>query len=508
MLYQRLLIFVFSTSLVLLSLSINSARLAKAASSSMITDLNTAESVRTDSILDDPTSLLSSFDYQPKSSLIITQLSNSLIAMSTITVTKVASPTAIPEPGRSVNFVISVTNGYTAAATLQSLNDSKFGSLAGKGTCILTTTTTVSPNSTYTCNFTEFITGNAGDTHTNVITAVASYSATKTVTVTDTASVSFTDVPSSIQVTKSANPTSVPESGGNVSYTVRITNTSSADNVQIQTVLDNKFGNIGIHCNLSLPATIAPNQTITCPFSQFISGNAGTSHNNTVTVSGTDDDQKPVSGNASTTVNFTNVNSSIDVFVQANLNSVPEPGGAVEFTLQIENTSAVDTVTIQSLTDNVLGDLSNQGDCQTGQDISPGDLYECTYSAEINGVESETQLRTVTVQAIDDDNVSLTKSGSTSILVGAKPLSSIYLPFVHKPLPTELSVFNDNTGGNVTFTVFGTGVSCVVPNNATLVCGTFPPGTYTVEAVTVGCGVGTSVKTYGSGAQTTRVFCK
>lgn len=83
----------------------------------------------------------------------------------------------------------------------------------------------------------------------------------------------------------------------------------------------------------------------------------------------------------------------------------------------------------------------------------------------------------------------------------------VYLPLVFKSPPTELSVFNDNTGGNVTFTVLGTGVSCTVPNNTTQFCGAFPPGTYNVR-VNSACGDGVFSKTYASGPVTTRVFCK
>jgi len=83
----------------------------------------------------------------------------------------------------------------------------------------------------------------------------------------------------------------------------------------------------------------------------------------------------------------------------------------------------------------------------------------------------------------------------------------IFLPVLLKPAPTELSVFNDNTGGYVTFVVYDTSVNCVVPNKSTRLCGTFPPGTYQVR-VTSACGDGLFTKTYGSGPVTTRVFCR
>ena len=86
-----------------------------------------------------------------------------------------------------------------------------------------------------------------------------------------------------------------------------------------------------------------------------------------------------------------------------------------------------------------------------------------------------------------------------------------YLPLILKP-GTELFVFNDNTGGDVTFTVRDLGtdsvvINCTVPNNQTLLCGTFSPGTYKVVAVAT-CGTSSTTKTYAAGPQTTRVFCQ
>jgi hypothetical protein len=388
---RRFFLLVLSTSFLWQSLGIG---LVMAAHSSIFINLNPPASGRTGSILASTASLPSTFDYQPKFTLAMAERLNFLTTMSAITVTKVANPTTIPEPGGIVNFTITVSKDYTGAATVESLTDSEFGSLNGKGTCLLPTTLPADSGA-YACSFPGLITGNAGDIHTNIITAVVSHGASGTVNDTATASVSLTDVPSSIDLTAIANPA-----------------------------------------------------------------------------------------------------------------SVPKPGGVVAFTIQVENTSGADAVTILSLTDNVLGNLNSQGNCQLGQTLAANATYECTYSAQVSGIESETQTRTITVGAIDDDGRSLTKTATVAILVGARPISFTYLPLIYKPALTELFVFNDNTGGNVTFSVLGTGVKCTVPNNATLLCGTFLPGTHTVQAATTSCGVGTSLKTYSSGVQTTRVFCK
>ncbi len=86
-------------------------------------------------------------------------------------------------------------------------------------------------------------------------------------------------------------------------------------------------------------------------------------------------------------------------------------------------------------------------------------------------------------------------------------LHYIYLPLILKP-GTHLSVFNDNTGGDVIFSVRGTPIRCTIPNNTIKFCGTFAPGTYTVEVISQ-CGPpATFERTYPAGDVTTRVFCR
>lgn len=87
----------------------------------------------------------------------------------------------------------------------------------------------------------------------------------------------------------------------------------------------------------------------------------------------------------------------------------------------------------------------------------------------------------------------------------------IKVPPATTPSMTELSVFNDNTGGDVTFSVHDpdnniTVATCTISNQATGFCASFPPGVYKVEALAL-CGVGASIKTYEAGPQITRVFC-
>ena len=62
-----------------------------------------------------------------------------------------------------------------------------------------------------------------------------------------------------------------------------------------------------------MPQTIAPGASYSCSFTGAVSGNAGSSHKDVVTASGTDDDGNPVSDEDDATVTITDVASSIVV---------------------------------------------------------------------------------------------------------------------------------------------------------------------------------------------------
>ena len=93
-----------------------------------------------------------------------------------ISVSKSASPNAVPETGGEVTYTVVVTNHSLEAVTLDSLVDDKFGDLSGKGDCVVGQTLAAAGQSgdSYSCSFTESLSGAAGDSHTNTVTAAAS----------------------------------------------------------------------------------------------------------------------------------------------------------------------------------------------------------------------------------------------------------------------------------------------------------------------------------------------
>ena len=103
---------------------------------------------------------------------------------------------------------------------------------------------------------------------------------------------------------KTATPTSLLEPGGNSTFSVTVVNTSAVDQVTISSLVDNVYGNLDGKgtCDVSPPVVLAPGAQYQCSFTGAVSGNAGTSHTDTVTASGQDDDGNPVSDSDDATV--------------------------------------------------------------------------------------------------------------------------------------------------------------------------------------------------------------
>lgn len=418
-----------------------------------------------------------------------------------------ANPTSIFEPNGLVTFTVQITNPSSAdSVTINNLSDNLVGSLNGRGSCV--TPQTIDKLDHYQCVYTATITGNVGETKPNIVTASGKDSDNQSVNDTEVVYVSVIDVDSSIEVTTTANPTSLPEPGGMVAFTVKVKNTSLADSVTINSLIDSVYGSLNPKGTCSSGATIAPIGTYQCTFSVNYTGQPGASQTNFVTANVTDSDSKSFSQESnSVTLSITNVPSAIEVTKSASPSSVPEPGGPVNFTVQVKNTSPADVVNLKSLNDNVYGNLNGKGTCVIGGNIAVGGQYQCNFTGDVSGVQGQSKTSTVTANVQDDDAQNLSDSASATVIIGAAIIFKVNIPLLTKPGPVLLSIQNDNTGGNVVFTVIGTGVSCTVPNNTTQFCGSFPPGTYNVQAQSP-CGTATVVKTYSGGSQTTRIFCQ
>jgi uncharacterized repeat protein (TIGR01451 family) len=139
----------------------------------------------------------------------------------TITVDKTASPTSLPEPGGVATFTVRVNNTSAEAVTLTALVDDVHGDLHGQGDCA--TGGSIAAGSYYECSFSATVSGNAGDSETDTVTATASDDESNPASAQDSATVTITAIHPDIAIVKTADP-EIVHAGDMVSYTYVVTN--------------------------------------------------------------------------------------------------------------------------------------------------------------------------------------------------------------------------------------------------------------------------------------------
>ncbi|MCL4860529.1 MAG: DUF11 domain-containing protein [Caldilineaceae bacterium] len=276
-----------------------------------------------------------------------------LLAGPVLTAAKLPHMDTVDEPGGPIIFDVVVTNNHPAATVmLTELSDSHFGNVTDAEHDDLITTgcsvVAVPPLGEFQCQFEATIAGNAGDLHTNTL-AVAGVDADGGVYRAQAAAqVDFANVPSSIAVTKTPDPVSVPEEGGPVTFTVSVMNTSPADEVTVESIVDSAYGDVTAADNPALTATtcatgatIPVGATFACHFTAFVTGAVGSQHTNTVTVAMIDDDGDQASASASATVPIIGAlptaTKRAALVADFNQDGVANPGDIIGYTVVITN---------------------------------------------------------------------------------------------------------------------------------------------------------------------------
>ncbi len=326
-----------------------------------------------------------------------------------VVVTKTADPTSLPEPGGDVQFSVVVHNNAVEPLTLTALVDDVYGDLNGRGTCAVPQT--IPLGGAYSCAFTAPVTGEPG-TYTDVITATLVDNEENEVEDSDDATVTLTDVvptPDDVVVTKTADPTSLPEPGGVFTFTLIITN-QFVEPLTI-TSLDDTY-TLSAECNALIGTTLAPNQSVSCRYTAAHTETG--SYDNTVIITLTDNEGHQVSDEDSETVEVTDAAPAVTIEKTASAASLPEPGGLVTFTLTVTN-DAVEPVTITVLTDSYP--LSAECLALLGQTLNAGASVSCQYTVELTGIGSHTNIATVTVE--DNDDNPTTDSDTETVNIAA-----------------------------------------------------------------------------------------
>lgn len=248
-----------------------------------------------------------------------------------------------------------------------------------------------------------------------------------------------------------AEPGSLPEPGGLISYSVQLTNPGSFP-VVLSALSTDKFGNIldpnnslvAAANNTCLPApdlpTIQPyGGSYSCSFKAEVTGQPP-EFAVVLTAKALSLDQKEVTATATSAVTLTNVPAEIALTVSAEPPFINPPGQVVTFTVRIDNESEADTVTITQLKDSVLGGLNNKGSCKMPQTFAPGEAYQCEYTDNVQGEAGEEKTRRITASGVDDDTVpgAVSANKLVTVLISDQVRQFVYFPTTTKDVVGSL----------------------------------------------------------------------
>ncbi len=167
-----------------------------------------------------------------------------------------------------------------------------------------------------------------------------------------------------LSVTKDASPTALDEPGGDVDYTVTVTNPATAVSVTLTTIVDDPDNDpdtinsttyqAADICDVTL---LGPGDSATCTFTRNISGVPGDTFTDEACVRGTDSNTPPNAVGPTCDTATVAIN---DVVSTATLEKTAEGGVcAIErYKVEVTNTSTVDSLDLSSLDDDKFGDIT------------------------------------------------------------------------------------------------------------------------------------------------------
>ena len=168
------------------------------------------------------------------------------------------------------------------------------------------------------------------------------------------------------------------------------------------------------------------------------------------------------------------------------------PGGTFTFTVRVSNPSAVDPITITSLTDDVYGNIATRvgSTCGAliGVTLAPGASSDpCSFTGPFTGTAGASQTDTVTVNGIDSNGFpAMAVAHATVSLVSGTP--QIAVTKVASPLSRP------EPGGSFTFTVQVSNPSTVVPVTITALTDNVYGNIATLAGSTCGALIGTTLQ--------------
>ncbi len=295
-----------------------------------------------------------------------------------ITVTKTGDPTSVPETGGDVTFTYVVANTGNVPVTITSLADDQFGTLAGDADCMVGTELAAGTSCSFEATF-AIPAGATGSTHVDVFTAHADDADGNDASDTDDETITRTDVEPEITVTKTGDPLTVPETGGDVTFTYVVENTGDVA-VTITSLADDQFGTLAGDADCMVGTELAAGTSCSFEATFFVKGDyeTSTTHTNTFIAHAEDAEENDAWDDDDETVTFTDVDPAIDVekyvsidggLTWADADTATGPylvsGTAPQFMFVVTNTGNVALSNVD-VTDDVLGNIHLDGTLAVG----------------------------------------------------------------------------------------------------------------------------------------------
>ena len=360
-----------------------------------------------------------------------------------LSVTKVAVPRTIAEKDAPapVLYSVLIRNLSTGDLSIVSFLDDIYdihGDDPGKipviGAVNCPPTFDLNAGDSRLCVFAGPVDGLAGDVVTDTVTVQACPRTGCTgnpIEASDDASVSIVADPASIVVLKTAVPTAVVAPGGPVTFTVEVVNNSQSATIEIDQLQDDIYGDVTTTAgdidasNCSVPQSITAGDSYTCDFTADVNGFAGQQVTNIVTASGDDGAGDLVEGADTATVEIVGAPPRVDLRKTASPRIVDAPGGPVTFSVRVQNTSANESLTLVTLTDDIYGDLNGMGTCSLPQTLAAAAVYSCEFVGDVSGTETSLHADTIILEATDQSGDALFDQDSAFVVILVREIAEV-----------------------------------------------------------------------------------
>ncbi|MBI5156899.1 MAG: hypothetical protein HZA58_02665, partial [Acidimicrobiia bacterium] len=247
-------------------------------------------------------------------------------AMPVVTVDKVASAASVTEPGAVVTFTLTLTNASVEPVTISALGDDVFGDLldaanpdVAANTCT-SLPATLGVGAAFGCSFEAFVGGNGSDPdHVDTVALTVTDDDGNPATAQAGATVGLDDAPPSATVVKDADPGTITEPGGTVTFIVTIDNTGP-ETLVIDSLTDSVFGDLRDAGNAAVSNNTCPalggqvpaGGWVACWFDADVAGLFGDpDHVDLVTATLSDDEGNAITPSDDAVVVFAPANSTI-----------------------------------------------------------------------------------------------------------------------------------------------------------------------------------------------------